>query len=84
MAERHQHYRFIGGAVLQTQRDQKRFYQKSHAAIAKSASTIACFAASASREYHMDRLNILFVFYNESGSSFLKSRRRKWNIHDMG
>ena len=28
MAEYHQHYRFIGGGILQTRRDQKRFRQK--------------------------------------------------------
>ena len=37
MAERYQHHRFIGGGLLQTRRDQKRFCQKSPAAI-------SCFA----------------------------------------
>ena len=37
MAECHQHYRFIGGDILQTRRDQRRFCQ---------AAAIACFATN--------------------------------------
>ena len=34
-----QHYRFISGHILQTRRDQKRFYQKSRLTIATSTPT---------------------------------------------
>ena len=67
MAERYQHHRFIGGDLLQTRRDQKRFCQ----AIATSDSTVACFAAS--RENHIDGLNILFVFIMDLVQASLKA-----------
>ena len=70
MAENHQHYRFIGGGLLQTQRDQKRFDQKSRPTIATSAFT--CFAASASRENQTHGLNILFVFIMDLVQASLK------------
>ena len=61
MAEHHQHYRFIGGGLLQTRRDQKRFDQKSRptiACFATSASAIACASASNQK----DGLNIFLFF----------------------
>ena len=74
MAEHHQHYRFIGGGLLQTRRDQKRFVQKADpVTIATSASTITCFAASASRENQTDGLNILFVFIMDLVQASLKA-----------
>ena len=39
MAERYQHHRFIGGALLQTRRDQKTFFAKKSPAAATRAST---------------------------------------------
>ena len=77
------------GVYYKREKIKKRFDQKTRpiatiAFFATSAPTIACFTASVSRENQTDGLNILFVFYNESGSSFLKSRCRKWNIHYLG
>ena len=64
MAEHHQHCRFIGGGLLQTRRDQKRFDQKSRptiACFATSASAIAC-ASTIAASNQKDGLNILLFF----------------------
>ena len=89
MAECNQHYRFISGYILQTRRDQKRFYQKSRPTItccATSAPIIACWCHSKKKSGNKkDVLNISFLFYNNgwSTSSFLKSRRRWWDIYGL-
>ena len=56
MAEHHQHFRFIGGGLLQTRRDQKSFCQKRRA-----AATFTCLCC-AYWENQSNGLNILFVY----------------------